>query len=309
MSKCTRKKTSQSVQCRDGRCPVLQKLKFTKKISMKAFTTRSLSAQFRLAAASLWCAFAAFSASAADTPAPAMSAKDLAARLAALQQDGASYVRLRLDATGATKIALQIQIKQRRTKTASEIIYQILWPKERKGEGVLLRKIGDRPATGTIFRPPDTVRALDADQMKEPLFGSDLTCEDIIENFFTWDNQAIVGAETVDRVNCQVLESKPGKGQRFSYASVRTWVDTRRTVPMRVEKYSASGELLRRIDSTRIVSEDHRHIPANLSVSGRRKDSITELDGSRIVHDVAFTDRDFTPDALRELTTPKSAPK
>ena len=267
---------------------------------------------FRRIAAIFGCALAAFSASAADT-APAMSATELAARLSTLQQDGASYVRLRLDVKqppGTAKLALQLQIKQRRTKTGSEIVYQILWPKERKGEAVLLRKIGDHPATGSFFRAPDNVRALDAEQMKEPLFGSDLSYEDVIENFFTWEHQAIVGTEAVDRVSCQILESKPGKGQRFSYASVRTWVDTRRLVPLRVEKYLASGELARRIDSTKVTTdENHRHIPANLSVRGRRQDSVTELDGSRIVHDVIYADREFTPDGLKELTTPKSAPK
>ena len=238
----------------------------------------------------------------ADTPPPAISATDLAARLAVLQQDGSSYVRLKLEVQqpGTAKVALQLQIKQRRTKTTTEVVYQVLWPKERKGEAVILRKTGDRPATGSLFRAPDTVRTLDAAQMKEPLFGSDLSYEDVIENFFTWEHQAIVGTEVVDRVNCQILESKPGKGQRFSYASVRTWVDARRIVPLRVEKYTASGQLARRIDSTKVATDDiHRHIPANLTVRGRAQDSVTELDGSKIKHDVAFTDREFTPEGLK----------
>ena len=256
----------------------------------------------RFAAAISGCALAIFSASAADT-APVLSAPELAARLSALQQDGTSFVRLKLEVkqpAGTTKTALQLQIKQRRTKTTTEVVYQVLWPKERKGEAVLLRKSGDRPASGSFFRPPDTVRALDAEHLKEPLFGSDLSYEDVIENFFAWEHQAIVGSEVVDRVNCQILESKPGKGQRFSYASVRTWVDARRLVPLRVEKYAASGELARRIDSTKIATDDNRrHIPANLTVRGRAQDSVTELDGSKIRHDVIFTDREFTPDGLK----------
>lgn len=77
----------------------------------------------------------------------------------------------------------------------------------------------------------------------------------------------------MDRVNCQILESKPGWGQRSSYASVRTWAATRRLVPLRVEKYLASGELARRIDSTKVATGDnHRPIPANLTVRGRRLD-------------------------------------
>jgi len=265
----------------------------------------------RMRAVVIGCALAVFSAGAADTATPAMSGTDLAARLSGLQEDGSSYVRLKLDVKqppGTTKVALQLQIKQRRTKAATEVVYQVLWPKERKGEAVLLRKIGDRPATGSLFRPPDTIRPITGEQMKEPLFGSDLSYEDIIENFFRWEHQTIVGTEVVDRVNCQILESKPGKGQRFSYGSVRTWVDARRLVPLRVEKYAASGELVRRIDSTKVTSdENHSHIPANLSVYGRRQDSVTELDGSRIVHDVTYADRAFTPEGLNELTPPGSA--
>jgi outer membrane lipoprotein-sorting protein len=255
-----------------------------------------------MAAAIALCALAVSTISAADT-AQVLSASDLAARLSALQQDGVSNVRLRMEVQqppGTAKVALQLQIKQRRTKTSTEVVYQILWPKERKGEAVLLRKAGDRPATGSIFRPPDTLRTLDAEQMKEPLFGSDLTYEDIVENFFSWDSQTIVGTEIVDRVNCQILESKPGKGQRSSYGSVRTWVDPRRLVPLRVEKYTASGQLARRIDSTRVATDDiHRHIPANLTVRGRAQGSVTEMDGSKIKHDVTFADREFTPEGLK----------
>jgi hypothetical protein len=87
-------------------------------------------------------------------------------------------------------------------------------------------------------------------------------------------------------------------------------VDARRLVPLRVEKYLASGDLARRVNTNKVATDDNHHsIPANLSVSGRRQDSNTELDGSRIRHDITFTDYEFTPDGLKELTTPRSAPK
>lgn len=257
-------------------------------------------------------AFVAGSVNAADT-APVMSATDLAAKLSALQQDGASFVKLRLEVQqppGTKKIGLQLQIKQRRTPTSTEIVYQVLWPKERQGEAVLLRKPATQSASGSLFVPPDTVRALDASQMKEPLFGSDLSYADVVENFFAWDNQVIVGTEIVDRVSCQILESKPGKSQHSIYASVRSWVDTRRLVPLRVEKYQASGQLARRIDTARVVTNDlDRHVPANLTVSGRQQDSVTELEGSRLKHDVIYAEREFTAEGLKEMTPPRSAPQ
>ncbi len=253
----------------------------------------------------------AFPALSAEPGAEAISAKDLAARLNAWQQDGISYVRLRMVVSQPSgKNTLQIQIKARRTKTTTDVVYQILWPKERKGESLLLRKTGGQSASGSIFVPPATLRSLDASQMKEPLFGSDLSYEDLVDNFFSWERQAIVGTEDVDGVSCQILESKPGKGDRSSYASVRTWVDTRRLIPLRIEKYAASGGLARRIDTSNVVTDDiGRQVPANLTVRGTRKNSITELDGSRIKHDVTYADGQFTQDALKEVTIPRSGPE
>ena len=234
-----------------------------------------------------------------------MSAGELALRLSTLRQNGASYVRVKMEINGAKKEVLQLQIKERRSKNATDVVYQVLWPKERKGESVLLRKTGARSATGSIFLPPNTLRTID--DLKAPLLGSDLSYEDIVEDFFAWERQAVVGTEAVGGVSCQLLESKPGKGERSSYGSVKSWIDTRRMVPLRVEKYSGSGQLIRRIDTTRVVSDAGHHIPANLTVSGARQGSSTELDGTRIKHDVALTDRDFSTEGIKEVVTPRGS--
>jgi hypothetical protein len=135
-----------------------------------------------------------------------------------------------------------------------------------------------------------------------------LSYEDIIENFFAWEQQAIVGNEAVDGVSCQILESKPGKADRSAYGSVRSWIDVKRLVPLRVEKYSSAGKLVRRIDTTRVVGDAGRQIPADLVVHGSRADSSTQLDGSRIRHDVSYTDADFSPEGLKDIAPPHGAP-
>jgi len=256
---------------------------------------------------SLAIALAGVSASAAD--APTMSAKDLASKLSALQQDNSSYVRLKMTVkppAGTRKFSLQLQIKQRRTRGTTEVVYQVLWPKERAGEAVLLKQTGNQ-TSGSVFIPPNTVRPLSGAQMKEALFGSDLTYADVLENFFSWDDQKLVGIEVVNRVSCQVLESKPGKGRSSGAAVVRTWVDTRRLVPLRVEKFLPSGTAFRRIETTRVASDDiNRNLPANLTIHNLQTGSATELEGSKLKHGVKYADREFTPEGLKELAAPAS---
>jgi hypothetical protein len=80
---------------------------------------------------------------------------------------------------------------------------------------------------------------------------------------------------------------------------VRSWIDPQRFVPMRIEKYSSSGELVRRIDITRVArNEKDQQIPGNLTVHGPRKNSVTEFNGAGIDQKVNFTDADFTPEGM-----------
>src|SRR5688572_9119040 len=80
----------------------------------------------------------------AADPATGISARELAAKLSSIRQDGSSYVRLRMEIQGGKQETLQIQIKQRRGKDSSQVLYQVLFPKERKGESVLLHKSSSR---------------------------------------------------------------------------------------------------------------------------------------------------------------------
>jgi hypothetical protein len=232
---------------------------------------------------------------------PALSATELAARMNALRE-GSALIRTKLEvqsADGARRV-LQLQVKERRTKAATDIVYQVLWPNEHKGEAVILHQAGGTPK-GSIIIPRQPVRAIKPSQMGEGLFDSDLSYQDAVENFFAWKKQAIVGSEAINNVNCQILESKPDGSSVTVYAKVRSWIDPQRFVPMRIEKYSSSGELVRRVDITR-VARDERHNPiaASLTVHGPRKNSVTEFNGARIDQDVNLADGDFTPAGLSQ---------
>lgn len=232
-----------------------------------------------------------------------ISASELAGQLDTDRLPGTSFVRLRLE---ANKSVLQIQIKERRTKESIDLVYQVLFPKDRKGQAVLLQKTIGEPASGVFFEPPDTKRKLTGDDLRGKFFDSDLTYEDMVENFFAWKQQEIVGTEEINRVKCTILESKPAKSDHSSYGKVRTWVDTRRMVPLRVEKHLPSGEVARRIETKRVATgPEGRPIPANLTITNPATGSVTELDGSRIKHGVVYTDEEFTPEGLTQLQLPK----
>lgn len=234
-------------------------------------------------------------ASAADT------ASELAAKLRA-KQSGSTFVRVRMEIGSGEKQTLQIQIKSRVSETGGDIVYQILFPKERKGESVLLHRSGNKFG-GTSFTPPNNLKPIGSAEMKQSLFGSDLSYEDIIDSPFAWSQQAIVGTEDQDGTPCQILESKPGKGHTSSYSSVKSWIDSRRLVPLRIEKYDSSGKVIRRINTTRVLLQGGDSLPVDLKVYGAGG-SVTEITGSRLKRGVSYADAEFTPEGLKQLNAP-----
>lgn len=237
---------------------------------------------------------------AADAP----GAAELAAKLSDLQQDGSTFIRVKMTVSSPAnpsdpKSTLQLQIKSRRSAGKTDVVYQVLFPKERKGEAVLISSNG----SGATLTPPDKVQTFDAAKLKESLLGSDLSYEDVSDNFFAWKDQTLVGTETIDSVACQVLESKP-KGARSSYTMVKSWIDPKRMVPLRVEKYAGS-QLVRRIDTSDVVNVDGRNVLAMLVIRRPGHATATEMDGSRIKRGVTYSDVDFSAEGLRNLSGPK----
>ena len=225
------------------------------------------------------------------------SGSDLAAKLRA-KESGSTFVRIRMQG-GSGNETLQVQIKSRVSDAASDVVYQILFPKERKGESVLLHRSGNK-FTATLFKPPATLKQFGAAEMKQALFGTDLSYEDILDSPFAWSQQAIVGTQDIDRFPCQILESKPGKDRASSYASVKTWIDPRRMVPLQIEKYDSSGKVVRRINITRMLLDGGDSLPADLEVSGPGG-SVTHITGSSIKRGLNFPETEFTAEGLKEL--------
>jgi outer membrane lipoprotein-sorting protein len=229
------------------------------------------------------------------------TASELAVKLRA-KQSGSMFVRIRMEIGSGEKQTLQIQIKSRVSDAAGDIVYQILFPKERKGESVLLHRSGHK-FSGTVFTPPNNLKSVGSAEMKQSLFGSALSYEDIVDSPFAWSQQAIVSTENMDGTPCQILESKPGKDDSSSYASVKSWIDSRRLVPLRIEKYESSGKVVRRINTTRVLLEGGDSLPVDLKVYGPGG-SVTHITGSRLKRGVSYADIEFTPEGLKQLNAP-----
>ncbi len=240
----------------------------------------------------------------------AETASELAAKLATVQS-GSSFVRLRLivqDSSGNEISSLQVQIKERRTESSAEVLYQILFPKERQGESVLMKQVAGGAASGHRFLLPQQLSALAASDLSQALFDSDLSYQDVIENFFAWQNQTLAAAETVMGVKCVVLVSKPSSGQKSAYGSVKSWIDPERLVPLRVEKYNDAGKLVRTIETVKVHRNDNgKNVPATFEIRRADSNTVTIFEGTRHRANIPYDEATFTAPKIADLTLPRNS--
>ena len=125
----------------------------------------------------------------------ASNARQLIARVLESSRTSGVRIRSKLVVTAPNsekRDVKQLLIKGRNDGRTHTTLYQIFWPAELKGQSLLVEKTG-HSVSGFLFEPPGTVKKLSAASMTQPFFGSDLSIEDLAEDFWDWPSQKIVG--------------------------------------------------------------------------------------------------------------------
>lgn len=256
-----------------------------------------------LAGAALWVVPAAF---AGRDPA---SAGELIAQVVAARQTIGYRVRARLVRTtsgSAQRDVKQLLIKGRRKGDDSKVLYQILWPTSLLGQTVVIEKTPGRNARAWMFTPPDQVATLTPERISGSFFGSDLTIEDLAEEFWHWPTQEIVGEDTVGQHRCKILESRPSADTVTSYSLVRTWIAPEIALPLLVEKFGQDGKLIKHITAEKITKRRNDYwTAANVIIEPADGRTRTVLEGSHADRDIEIPDEDFTIEQIKAALHPK----
>lgn len=232
---------------------------------------------------------------------------ELIAGVKAAKPSGSIYARIRLEHSAASgaSTTLQVQVKRRPTEgDGSESLYQVIFPKERKGESLLLKVQGGR-FTGSTFEPGRGVQPLKAGSVDAPLFGTALSIEDLVGSFLKWPSHQITGQEKVGNAACTIVESRPSGGKSGPF--VRTWIDDTRFAPMRAEIHGANGKLEKTVLTEKVMrGSKGYYAPVIFTVTDTTTGAVTRVEGVRSDDDVMYTDADFSEAALQQVS---GAPK
>ena len=228
------------------------------------------------------------------------TARELVAGVKAARPSGSLYARLRMDHGGAV---LQVQVKRRSLpEGGSESLYQVLFPAERKGEGLLL-KARRGAFTGATFAPGKGVRSLKSGDRDTAVFGTAVDIEDLLASFLDWPNPEIVGHEKEGNISCTIVELRAPKGSASTFSRARCWIDEKRYATMRVEFFGSGDKPLKTVITHKVMrGSSGFYSPVNFTVTDHTNGSSTKVEGVRSDSDVTYTDADFAEAALQTVT-------
>jgi hypothetical protein len=155
--------------------------------------------------------------------------------------------------------------------------------------------------TGFLREPDGKVTALTAAQRRQPLFGSDLTVEDLSADFWHWPAPEFKGAEKVCRRDCRIVEVRAPKGDKSGVALVRLWISPETSLPLRVESWSSDNKLLRRTECTNVVKSGARYNMEEISIESPAAGQRTALDFSKGSRDITVAEEEFTAPGIAKL--------
>lgn len=234
------------------------------------------------------------------------TAPQLIAAVKAARPPGSLYARLRMEHKGAggRSEVLQVQLKRRQTADGSETLYQLLFPKERKGEALLLRVKGGA-FSGALFAPGQGRRALKPSDRTMGVFGTALTIDDAVAEFLDWPQQETVGKEKEGGVPCTVVESRAPKSSASPIKRVKSWIDDARLTAMKAEFFRSGDQPARTVITHKVMrGSTGYYAPVSFTVTDHATGAATKVEGVRSDRDVTFTDADFSDAAMEAIASP-----
>ncbi len=82
----------------------------------------------------------------------------------------------------------------------------------------------------------------------QPIFGSDLTYEDLGVDFVNWDNTEPLGIDSIKTLKAYVYEATPGSADHSQYAKVRYWVSSMYWAFLRIDGLNAQDQTIKRVE-------------------------------------------------------------
>ncbi len=161
---------------------------------------------------------------------------ELAAKVLELRRAPAIRARGRLTYTdaGQRHRVYHIYVVQKPLASAVRLLWSVTDPSDARLRVLVESSLHRRPVVWFTPAGRDAV-VLPPERWSEPILATDLTIEDLLDDYLSWPIQAVTAEEPAGGRMCYVLRSEPG-GRVSALASVVSWLDQATLLPLRIRK-------------------------------------------------------------------------
>jgi outer membrane lipoprotein-sorting protein len=185
------------------------------------------------------------------------------------------------------------------SKGKDKAFVEYLSPAREQGKKML--KLGDKIWNYTP-EPHDRIITISGHLLRHSVMGSDLSYEDMTDNDKLIELYAatVECEEILNGRHCFVVKLT-AKTAGVAYHSRKVWVDSKRWLPLKEERFAKSGKLLKTTEITEVFQVDDRWYPKRMQF----KDMLSRGKGTEYIIDsidfnVDIPDHQMTKAALRE---------
>jgi hypothetical protein len=231
------------------------------------------------------------------------AAKAVVGRILEAQRTRGFIIRAKLSVTESgsdARKAAQLRIKCRRDESGTRLLYQILWPAADKGTALYLEKLGRKNFSGFFFTPPDKTETIGVEWLGKAYLDSDLSLEDLADDFWQWPDPRAGGEEDAGREHCLIVNLRPPPDSKSSYSLVRAWISKEKAVPMRLLKFNQQGQAAKEFLIQKIVQNDKFWFPMLTIIQKPGGTRQTTFEISRGDRDVEVPLADFSVEEIKK---------
>ncbi len=175
-----------------------------------------------------------------------------------------------------------------------------LSPADVKGTGFLVWEHKDQPNDIWIYLPAlKKIRRIASEQKHQSFMGSDFSYADMENEDVDDADHKIISEETVEGMDCWVVESIPKPESDSEYSKLVTWVRKKDYIPQQVDFYNKKGKHFKHMKSLRIAPVGEEMLPTHISMENIQKKHKTEIILSNIKLDQDIPDEEFTKRAIQ----------
>ena len=229
----------------------------------------------------------------ADLP----SAESIIDALVKNQQTTGFSARARLSTNNAEnqkESIQQLRVIGQHSDETTRLFYQIIWPKSTAGTGLYILRNANGETSAFSISPDQPPTKRTPGDYDLAFANSALSIGDLVEDFWAWDAQQVLGEVDFDGQSCWHIQSKREPPSMEATAMVETFVDKTRHVPLRLIKKNASGDTLRTLTASRIMKRsDDSFVAAVLEIKNHLSGKASTLTGSRSRRGIELADAEF----------------